>query len=108
MQNYQTVPGYYAHAEIGYKHTGSDGALFECSLFSYLSLSKKLDPTLRSRLQTEEFTGAMLSCSDGHSKDRVLVVDSIDNVTERIGVVEFSGTASYADCDKRTTRDCTL
>jgi len=92
-------PGFYAHAEIGRKETKYHGTLYKCSLFSYLSLSKELDATLKSRLETEEFIGIILACSTEHSKDRVLVIDSSGNVGERIGVVDV-----YWNCAIRGVR----
>jgi hypothetical protein len=81
-------PGFYAHAEIGRKETNYHGTLYKCSLFSYLSLSKELDATLKSRLGNEEFIGILLACSTKQSKDRVLVIDSSGNVGERIGMLD--------------------
>jgi hypothetical protein len=80
-------PRFYAYREIGHKETEYCGALYNCSLYSHLFLSKEFDAASSSRLLTEEFTGIVLGCSD---EDYVLIVESKGDVEERVGIIDVA------------------
>ncbi len=79
-------PGFYTYVIADSRER--DGQTYrDCTLYSYLWLSKTPDTLAASRLETEEFVGIIPHCK---LQDRLLVVESSGDVRERVGMIEMT------------------
>ena len=79
-------PGFYTYITADRRER--DGQTYrDCTLYSYLWLSKTADALPASRLEEEEFLGVVPHCK---LQDRLLVVESRGHVRERVGMIEMT------------------
>ena len=82
----QARPGFYTYTTAD-RRTEDGQTYRDCTLYSYLWLSKTPDTLTASRLQTEDFIGIVPHCK---LQDRLLVVESSGDVRERVGMIEMT------------------
>jgi Heterokaryon incompatibility protein (HET) len=88
-------PGFYAYFDADSVDTKYEGTFNNCRLYSYLSLSKKVDADEIGDLQERVFAGIVLGCSDEVQGDRMLVVDTSNEIAERVGILDLSRYSNY-------------
>ncbi len=79
-------PGFYTYATADCRKQ-NDQTYRDCTLYSYLWLSKTSDTLSADRLETEDFIGIIPHCK---LQDRLLVVESSGDVRERVGIIEMT------------------
>jgi hypothetical protein len=94
-------PGFYAYFDADRVDTKYYGTFYDCRLYSYLSLSRKMDADASKDVQEREFAGIVLGCSEGVQGDGLLVVDTSNEIAERIGILDLFGYGNYVRGTKR-------
>jgi hypothetical protein len=94
-------PGFYAYIDADRVNTRLNGEFDNCRLYSYLFLSRKVNADEIENLQERLFAGIVLGCSDEAQGDRILVVDTSNEIAERVGTLDLFGWHNYVRGTKR-------